>query len=206
MRGLFITFEGLDGAGKTTQVNLLQKHLASIGRSVFSTREPGGTGVGEKVRAILKESSMAPMTELFLFYASRVEHTERIIIPLLERGEMVICDRFVDSTLAYQVFGRGIERSVIETLNEIAVKNLKPDLTILVDIDAEEANNRAKKRSELDEIEKRKLAFYKDVSTGYRTIATEEPERFLVVDGRESIEAVFNNILKRVARLLGGTE
>ena len=143
MDGIFITFEGLDGAGKTTQVSLLHSYLSSLGKSVFLTREPGGTGVGERIRDMLKGSFMEPITELLLFYASRAEHAKKIVKPMLARGDIVICDRFVDSSIAYQVFGRGVDEKIIENLNEMTIGELKPDLTILLKIPSHAAQRRA---------------------------------------------------------------
>ncbi len=201
MQGLFITFEGLDGSGKTTQVDLLHKYISQQ-RPIFTTREPGGTGVGEKIREILKTSFMEPMTELFLFYASRVEHTQKIIMPMLNRGYVVVCDRFIDSTLAYQVYGRGIDKKIIDELNEISVKGLKPDLTIFIDLPTEVAYERNIKRGKLDRIESEALDFYKKVADGYKAIVEEDRERFLVIDGLENRENIFEKIKTKVDELL----
>ncbi len=202
MDGIFITFEGLDGAGKTTQVSLLHSYLSSLGKSVFLTREPGGTGVGERIRDMLKGSFMEPITELLLFYASRAEHAKKIVKPMLARGDIVICDRFVDSSIAYQVFGRGVDEKIIENLNEMTIGELKPDLTILLKIPSHAAQRRAQMRFEVDRWDGESNSFSNKVANGYKELVKREPERFLVVDGTMKKEKVAENIRREIDKLL----
>ena len=139
-RGLFITFEGIDGAGKTTQIKLLQEYLISKKQPVRLSREPGGTPIGDKIRALILDKSntdMCPMTELLLYYASRAQHIERVIAPALAQGECVICDRFYDSSYAYQQLGRGIDKKALDALTSMVAENYRPDITFLLDISPE---------------------------------------------------------------------
>jgi len=192
----FITFEGSEGCGKTTQIEALAKALEAQGKTVLITREPGGTLIGEKIRNLLQDPShkndISDMTELLLFSASRAELITSRIQPALSRGEIVICDRFYDSTFVYQGLGRAIDMNKVEQLNQITVGTLKPDLTILLDLDAKIGIERAKSRQsgELDRIEKESLAFFEAVRNGYLELAKKEPERFKTIDGLLSVDAI----------------
>ena len=196
MNGYFITFEGSEGCGKTTQIEALAKALEAQGKTVLITREPGGTLIGEKIRNLLQDPShkkdISDMTELLLFSASRAELITSRIQPALSRGEIVICDRFYDSTFVYQGLGRAIDMNIVEQLNQITVGTLKPDLTILLDLDAKIGIERAKSRQsgELDRIENESLAFFEAVRNGYLELAKKEPERFKIIDGLLSVDAI----------------
>jgi dTMP kinase len=196
VNGYFITFEGSEGCGKTTQIEALAKALEAQGKTVLITREPGGTLIGEKIRNLLQDPShkndISDMTELLLFSASRAELITSRIQPALSRGEIVICDRFYDSTFVYQGLGRAIDMNIVEQLNQITVGTLKPNLTILLDLDAKIGIERAKSRQsgELDRIENESLAFFEAVRNGYLELAKKEPERFKTIDGLLSVDAI----------------
>ena len=196
MSGYFITFEGSEGCGKTTQIEALAKALEAQGKTVLITREPGGTLIGEKIRNLLQDPShkneISDMAELLLFSASRAELIASRIQPALKRGEIVICDRFYDSTYVYQGLGRAIDMKIVEQLNQITVGTLKPDLTILLDLDAKVGIERAKSRQsgELDRIENESLVFFEAVRNGYLELAKKEPERFKTIDGLLSVDAI----------------
>ena len=196
MSGYFITFEGSEGCGKTTQIEALAKALEAQGKTVLITREPGGTLIGEKIRNLLQdpghENEISDMAELLLFSASRAELIASRIQPALKRGEIVICDRFYDSTYVYQGLGRAIDMNIVEQLNQITVGTLKPDLTILLDLDAKVGIDRAKSRQsgKLDRIENESLAFFEAVRNGYLELAKKEPERFKTIDGLLSVDAI----------------
>lgn len=196
MSGYFITFEGSEGCGKTTQIEALAKALEAQGKTVLITREPGGTLIGEKIRNLLQdpghENEISDMAELLLFSASRAELIASRIQPALKRGEIVICDRFYDSTYVYQGLGRAIDMDIVEQLNQITVGTLKPDLTILLDLDAKVGIERAKSRQsgELDRIENESLAFFEAVRNGYLELAKKEPERFKTIDGLLTVDAI----------------
>ena len=196
MSGYFITFEGSEGCGKTTQIEALAKALEAKGKTVFITREPGGTLIGEKIRNLLQDPSLnneiSDMTELLLFSASRAELIASRIQPALKRGEIVICDRFYDSTYVYQGLGRAIGMDIVEQLNQMTVGTLKPDLTILLDLDARVGIERAKSRQSgnLDRIENESITFFEAVRNGYLELAQKEPERFKTIDGLLSVDAI----------------
>ena len=196
MSGYFITFEGSEGCGKTTQIEALAKAFNAMGKTAVVTREPGGTLIGEKIRNLLQdpsyENEISDMTELLLFSASRAELIASCIQPALDRGEIVICDRFYDSTYVYQGLGRAIDINTVKKLNQITVGTLKPDLTILLDLDAATGIQRAKNRQsgELDRIENESLAFFEAVRDGYLELAKEEPERFKVINGQLSVDTI----------------
>lgn len=190
LRGFFITFEGLEGSGKSTQVGLLYRYLSSIGYDVIQTQEPGGTKIGEKIRKILLSRSnacMSSMTELLLFVGERAQHVDEVIKPALASGKVVICDRFTDSTVAYQGYGRDQDLEMIQTLNRIATNNIIPDLTILIDIEPNEGLSRAGKG---DRIEQEDLAFHQAIRAGYLKIAEKEPNRVKVVEGNKDIDSL----------------
>ena len=204
MSGYFITFEGSEGCGKTTQIEALAKAFNSMGKTVVITREPGGTLIGEKIRNLLQDPSykneISDITELLLFSASRAELIASCIQPALDRGEIVICDRFYDSTYVYQGLGRAIEMDTVEKLNQITVGTLKPDLTILLDLDTKIGIQRAKNRQsgELDRIENESLAFFEAVRNGYLEIAKKEPARFKVIDGELNVATIQEMIWETV--------
>jgi len=203
VEGIFITLEGIEGSGKSTQAELLKEFLVGIGFKVVLTREPGGSPIGEKVRGILLDRSncgMEPMTELLLYEASRYQHVTEVIRPALEQGKVVICDRFFDASTAYQGYGRGIEIDTVNRLNLIATNGLKADLTIVLDLPVEIGLKRI--GSQLDRIEGERAEFHERVRRGYLEIAEDEPERVKVVDGSGSIEDTFARVRSIVERFL----
>lgn len=199
---IFITFEGIEGCGKTTQIRRLKDHLDQRGRACLLTREPGGSNIGQKIRAILLDpahENMSPLCELLLYAADRAQHCEEVLRPALQEGKIVLCDRYLDATAAYQEGGHGLSPSLIAELNTLAIQGLKPDLTILVDCPAEVGLGRARERNRVthdtqDRFERIELDFHQRVRARYLKIAQEEPQRFIVVDGTQSIEAVEKEI------------
>ena len=201
-QGHFLTFEGIDGCGKTTQLRLLAQYLREHDREVVETVEPGGTEIGRQIRRILLDpasSSIQPRTELLLYFASRAQNVDEIIRPALHAGSIVLCDRFTDSTLVYQGCGRGLDPAIVLDLDRIACQGLRPATTILIDIDLETSLNRAKRRNERfgpseSRIDDESAAFHDSVRKGYLALAAAEPARFLVIDGRAPIGDVARQI------------
>ncbi|HIE08387.1 MAG TPA: dTMP kinase [Armatimonadetes bacterium] len=202
MRGKFITFEGVEGAGKTTHAFLLAEHLRGKGLEVVLTQEPGGTPEGERVRELLlrPEFDWEPVAELLLYTADRAQHVGRVIRPALCEGKWVVCDRFSDSTLAYQAFGLGLPRDLVERAVELGSFGLKPDLTIVLDIEAEEGLRRIGRGA--DRIEMRGVEFHRRVREGYLALAAEEPGRIFVVRSDRPVEEVHAEIVMLVERRL----
>jgi len=203
--GLFITFEGGEGCGKSTQSRLLLKKLEQQNIPVVLTHEPGGTVLGNELRKVLKRrrgSFILPQAELFLVAASRAQLVAEVIHPALEEGKVVICDRFTYSTLVYQGYGRGLELSFVETVNNVATGNLKSDLTILLDISPDQGL--ARKRSLRDRFEMEDLSFHRRVREGYLKMVAVESERWLVIDASLPKEKVAGIIWDRVSKLLPG--
>jgi dTMP kinase len=206
-RGRFITFEGIDGCGKTTQLRLLASALRGRGQEVVETVEPGGTEIGQQIRRILLDPASAAIharTELLLYFASRAQNVEQVIRPALELGSTVLCDRFTDSTLVYQGCGRGLDAATVLQLDAIACQGLKPDTTVLIDIDLETSLARAKKRNQRvgpaeSRIDDESAAFHDQVRKGYLALAAAEPERFAVIDGRTEIGVVYARIQEALA-------
>lgn len=207
MKGIFITFEGIEGSGKSTQIELLSKELERKGLQVIKTQEPGGTKIGAMIRKILldpKNKVIDPMTELMLYGASRAQHIKEVILPAIEEGKIVLCDRFSDATIAYQGYGRGLSLNIIKGLDTLITGGLRPSLTILLDLDPEKGLLRAKKRieenSSLKEgrIEQEGFSFHKRVREGYLKIAEEEPERIKVIGADGSREEVHRKIIEIV--------
>lgn len=197
-QGLFITFEGADGCGKTTQIELLDKYLSNKGYQTLLTREPGAKGLGTKLREILLnyDGEVSSKCESFLFLADRAQHIDCIIKPALAEGKIVLCDRHTDSTVAYQGYGRGLDINQINMLNNIATGGLKPDLTIVFDIDVETSMQRVGK--EKDRMESAGVEFFNKVRQGYLEISKHEPNRVKVIDSSDTIE----NIQKHVVELI----
>lgn len=210
MPGLFITFEGGEGSGKTTQLKALLTHLRSTGRDAVETRDPGGTPIGKQIRALLldrENTLMAPATELLLYEASRAQLVHEVIRPALATGRIVLCDRFTDSTVAYQGYGRGLELELIARLNALATDGLRPDLTFLLDLDPAVGLLRATQRvaehqGPHDRIEEEVLAFHQRVRSGYRAIAAADPERVIVLDASLGMAEIEGHIRPRVDELL----
>lgn len=199
MRGVFITVEGGEGVGKSTQARLLAGRLRRAGATVRRTREPGGTPVGDRIRSLLLDpaETIAPRTELFLYEASRSELTAAVIEPALRRGDVVVCDRFFDSTTAYQAFGRGLDAEWVHRLNLDATGGLRPDITVLLTMDQDVAMGRAT-RSGADRIEKESAEFHRGVIAGFEAIAASEPERFVRVSAEGSTEEVSARVWEAV--------
>ena len=196
MRGRFITFEGIDGAGKSTQIDVIEATLKSRGLEVIRTREPGGTPLGEEIRKELLSVSMDPATETLLFFASRAEHIAKVIKPALERGAWVLSDRFTDATYAYQVGGRGFPAEKVEELERWTHGDLQPDRTVLFDIDPEVAAKRVAQARSLDRFEKESLDFFTRVRNAYLTRAKQSPERFYIVNSMQDKDTV-SEILRK---------
>lgn len=194
---MFITFEGPDGSGKSTQSKLLADYLSKKGRKVLWTREPGGTELGKKIRNILLEDKnlkVEKLAELMLFCADRAQHVEQLIKPALKNGEIVICDRYIDSTTAYQAGGRGFNKKIIDDLNNYSTGGLVPDLTILIDVPAELGLKRATKTGS-DKFEDEKIEFHQKVRNMYLQLAKEE-KRIKLFDGTKPINEVFQAIVQ----------
>lgn len=211
-RGLFITFEGTEGSGKTTQMRRLIDRLRHSGYGVTENQEPGATRIGGQIRSILlnpTHQEMAPMTELLLMFASRAQAAAEIIIPALERGEIVVSDRFTDSTLAYQGEGRRLGFKTVRRAHQLALGDLLPNLTLCIAIDIETGLSRAHARNQRNpqdaseaRLDRQSLAFHKRVAAGYRRIAVLEPERFRMVDGDGDPETVAHRVWAEVSPLL----
>ena len=197
-RGLFISFEGLDGSGKTTQMRRLAKRLRARGHVVLETVEPGGTEIGGKIRQVLLDAAnqeLSPTAELLLYFASRAQNVDERISPALRRGEIVLADRFTDSTLVYQGCGRGLGAETVLALDRVACRGLKPDLTLLVDIDVETSLARARARNAAQpagetRMDEQSLEFHRKVYEAYQALAAGEPERIRRIDGRAAIEEI----------------
>jgi len=203
--GLFISFEGIDGVGKSTQADLLETWLSEQGKTVLRTLEPGGTEVGVEIRKILlhHKGDLAPRAEAALFAADRAHHVASKIRPALERGEIVITDRYFDSSVAYQGAGRDLSRTEVRDLSLWAVGGLLPQLTVLLDLPAEEARSRRNSSgTEPDRLEREKTDFFETVRSAYLDLAKAEPDRFLVVDASVSVEEMQTLIRERVAGLI----
>lgn len=207
MPGLFITFEGMDGSGKTTQMHRLAARLRASGRTVLETYEPGGPPIAMQIRRILLDAAnqeLSPTTEVLLYFASRAQNVDEWILPALSRGEIVLADRFTDSSLVYQGCGRNLGVPTIEALDRIACRGVKPDLTILVDVDAEaslaraHARNIAKPHPET-RMDDQSIEFHKRVHDAYHALAAREPERVKIVDGSADIDTIERDIWKIVS-------
>jgi dTMP kinase len=213
MRGLFFTFEGVEGSGKTTQLRRLSATLRQAGQRVAETREPGGTSLGDAIRSILlatRNLEMVAETELFLYLASRAQLCREWIASALNAETIVVCDRFADATVAYQGYGRGLDLKLIRTINRVATGGLTPDLTILLDLDPREGLRRVRERGQvplpeslLDRLEAEALEFHDRVRKGYLQLAREEPHRFQIIDATQSEEAIAAEIWARVEPLIG---
>ena len=196
-QGLVITLEGVEGAGKSTLMAYAAEYFFGKGRDVIQTREPGGTKTGEQIRSILLDSEntgVTDNTELLLMFAARMQHIDEIINPAIESGKIVICDRFTDASYAYQGAGRGLNVTRIEVLEEWVQQSLKPDLTLLFDLDVETGLRRASKRSEADRFEQEEISFFERIRECYLERAKKEPERFRLVDASQSFENVKQQI------------
>ena len=206
MKGIFITFEGIDGSGKTTQIELLNSFLKQSGFDVVLTREPGGTDIGDKIRKILLDSKNIQMSyraETLLFLASRAELVSKVIQPSLNQGKIIICDRFFDSTIAYQGIARQLGAEKILDMSLWATENIIPDLTFLLSIDVWECENRLKNgKKKKDRIEKEEIDFKSKIQEGYMQLAGKNKERFVIVDGCLDIKSVFAVVKSNTLRVL----
>jgi len=203
---MFISFEGIEGSGKTTQIHHVDKFFQNNGQDCVITREPGGTRIGEKIRAILLDPAskdMDPLTELLLYTADRAQHIKEFVSPFLSADKMVLCDRFYDATVVYQGFARGLDIGLIDKLHNLLFENLKPDITILLDLPPEKGLSRAWKQIETGDrenvesrFEEEKLSFHNKVRSGYLELARLEPGRFRVIDASMDENQVRNEIIK----------
>ena len=190
---MFITLEGPEGSGKSSQLPDLAEFLSGQGWDVLTTREPGGTPIGDQIRQILMRldnQELHPCTEILLFLASRAQLVEQVIKPALREGKLVLCDRFGDSTLAYQGYGHGLDLDILRTMLDFATDKLKPDLTLLLDVDVETGLQRKRKEDEWNRLDAYELAFHQRVREGYHELCRQEPERWRVIDAMQPKEAV----------------
>lgn len=204
MSGLFITFEGTDGAGKSTQLSLLNDYLKEKGFNVLLVREPGGTNIGEKIRNIIldiENKEIDCMTEALLYASSRAQLVNQIIIPELKKGSVVICDRFVDSSIVYQGIARNIGIDVVKKINNIATGGLIPDITFFLDLPPDKAIERKKEQKELDRLENEKDYFYNKVYDGYKILIEQNSERIKVIDALQSIDTIHKNIVNYLEKI-----
>ena len=209
-RGLFITFEGPDGSGKSTQLRALSARLREAGQEVLETQEPGGTPIGTQIRRILLDSAnhdLCPTAELLLMFAARAQNVDQSILPALAEGHVVLSDRFTDSTLVYQGAARGLGAEVVYEVDRIACRGLVPDLTLVIDIDTESGLARARRRNDAAQagetrIDDQALSFHHKVREAYRQLASDEPRRVRLIDGNRSREQVAHDVWKAVEPLL----
>jgi dTMP kinase len=200
-KGLFISFEGIEGTGKTIQSKLLYEHFKKTGYTVILTEEPGGTRISLKIRDVLlsvENKEITPITELLLYNASRAQHLNEVIVPVLKKGGIVITDRFADSTVAYQGYGRGIDLKLIESLERIVTEGIRPDVTLLLDLDVETGLLRNKGINKTDRLELEDVEFHKRVRKGYLKIAAKELERIKLIDASGNIEEIQRKIIDTI--------
>lgn len=205
MSGLFITVEGTDGSGKSTQIALLKKYLENKGLSVIFVREPGSTKISEKIRNIIldiENKEMDYKTEALLYSASRAQLVNQVIKPALKNGDIVLCDRFVDSSIVYQGIARNIGAKEIENINKFATDNIIPDITLLLKLNPEIAMQRKKEQQSFDRIEAQEQYFYNKVYGGYLMLARKYPKRIKVINASNDIEIIHNNMIKEVRKLI----
>lgn len=207
MKGYFITIEGTDGAGKTTQITLLSEYLKQKKIDFLLTREPGGTPISEKIREILLDISnedLCDSTEVLLYAASRAQHLQQTILPAVQQGKLVLCDRFVDSSIAYQAFGRGVDRKQVKFINAYATNGIQPDLTIYLDLPPHKGILRKQKEQmhEMDRMEQEKMEFHEKVYEGFQNLAQNYPERIKKIDASKSIEEIQKQIQIQIDKLM----
>jgi dTMP kinase len=207
---LFITFEGPDGSGKSTQINLVVEHLSRLGYRVLCTREPGGTAIGNQIRQVLHDvnnTEMSARAEILLYSASRAQLVEQVILPHLAQGGIVLCDRYADSTYAYQGYGRQLDFETLRLITNFATQSLKPDLTVYLDLPVEEGLRRKSAANvtgegEWNRMDQLELAFHQRVRAGYLEMAKKEPERWLIVDASAPVDQINQIICRRVEQVL----
>ena len=210
MRGLFITFEGPEGSGKSTQLRGLARRLRAAGHPVLETAEPGGTPIGTQIRRVLldaRNQELCPTAELLLMFASRAQNVDQWILPALAKGEIVLCDRFTDSTLVYQGVARGLGSEVVYELDRIACRGLVPDMTLVIDIDTETGLARAHQRNDRTQdvetrLDQQSVAFHRQVREAYRRLAEDEPKRVRLIDGSRSVDDVAEEVWRQFEPLL----
>lgn len=208
--GLFITFEGPEGSGKTTQTALLKEALQRLGYRIVCTREPGGTRIGEQIRAILHDQAnteLVPETEILLYSAARAQHVAEVIRPALSAGEIVISDRYAESTYAYQGYGRGLNLAALDQITRFATGDLQPDLVIYLDLDVNKGLDRKRKdraegKGEWNRMDDQSLAFYRRVRDGYLAMAEQEPHRWLVINAEQPVNEIHAIIAGKIEALL----
>lgn len=203
--GLFLSFEGLDGSGKSTQMQRLGRRLRELGHPVVETIEPGGTSIGEQIRRILldpENRQLGPRTEILLYFAARAQNVSELILPALSQGAVVLSDRFTDSTLAYQGSGRWLGQELVRQLHQIACGDVYPRMTIYLDLDLATSRKRSSRRGSLDRLESNDAEFFERVRATYHGIAEEEPERFRMIDARGTEDEVAARIWELVSPLL----
>ena len=204
-KGLFVTFEGCEGSGKTTASKYIYNKLSDLGYQVIYSREPGGVDIAEQIRNVILDVNNIAMdvrTEALLYAASRRQHLVEVILPALEEGKIVICDRFIDSSLAYQGYARGIGMDEVWTINKFAIDTFLPDLTIYFDVDVETGLKRISTREQLDRLDRESLDFHHKVHEGYRLVCEKYPERIRVVDACQPLETVQQETLQLVMELI----
>ena len=204
-KGLLITFEGVEGSGKTTQISALAEYLDQKGWKVLKTREPGGTQLGERIRELLldvQHQNIVPKTELLLYLASRAQHFQEVILPALVEDKVVLCDRFSEATLAYQGYGRGLDLDQIKNLLKYVTEGRNPDLTLLLDLEARQGFMRIRSRTTRDRLEQEQIEFYEKVRQGYLKLAKRAPRRIIVIDSGQAFEKVTALIRKTVESFL----
>ncbi|PCK03545.1 MAG: dTMP kinase [Alteromonadaceae bacterium] len=205
MKGKFVTVEGGEGVGKTTNISFIKQRLEDAGHKVLLTREPGGTPLSEELREILlakREEAVDPSAELLLVFAARAQHLNSVIIPAINRGEWVLCDRFTDATYAYQGYGRGLSVELVMQLESLVQGDIRPDKTFYLDLDVEIGLKRASARASLDRFESEDMAFFRRVREGYLARVNMSPDRYYVIDASQSLEGVQASISARIAQLL----
>lgn len=204
-RGYFITLEGPDGSGKSTQIRLLKEYFIEKGYEVVETREPGGTRISEKIRDIIldtENTEMSPVTEALLYAAARAQHVHEVIYPSIQNGKIVICDRYVDSSIVYQGMARGLGKETVGAINNIAIQGVMPDLTLVFDIDPETALNRKVSGNDADRLELEDIEFHRRVYNGYREIAKDSQRRIMIINASGSVEEIHKCIIKAVQELI----
>ncbi len=199
MTGLFISLEGIEGAGKTTQTQLLAAWLSQQGHAVLITHEPGGTALGQSLRTLLLQHTLPQRTELLLYAADRATHVQEVLKPALQNQQIILCDRYTDSTVAYQGYGRGLDLTLIQQINAIATEGLTPDVTLWLDVPVAVGLARAQGRGILDQMERQSLTFHQQVRQGYEDLARQYPERLVRIDGELPPEQVFTQICGVIA-------
>ncbi len=205
-RGLFVTVEGTDGCGKTTQIRNIIDHLSSLGCRVILTREPGGTRISENIRSIILDPTFTEMhsiTELMLYSAARAQLVEQVIKPSIAKSETVICDRYIDSFYAYQGYGRGLDMDMLKKITSLAIGDMIPDITIFLDLDPEIGLRRRMNAANGDRIENEQIEFHRRVYDGYKQLARENPDRIKTIDASRSVEEVWQDVRRQLDMALG---